>query len=911
MLHLYPDNRAALPRFKPARAVLMAVLFAFLMGCGADASPVDHGNDNSSANNTVDENGADAGDLTDTSTGGANPDAGDEYDASESADASDEFDDESSYDEDLHPPEAPLGDCLTEHVGPDAPGRLGARIFIPSYRLDFDALASHQSYREHIHQLVRAQVVPCMPANAATLVVFPEAMSLPMLLIGRKAAAARQMQDSSSALSAMIAQVPEANAYYAEKYPTISANSRFMLAMTDPLVRATYDTFGQLAAHYGLYISVSVTLPEFSRVQDPAEVRRLADPDITHPGYAYRAEGAEIYSRQLLFGPDGEVRDETLKTYLSQMGREELGLNDAPLRTLHTFESPWGSSAVTQSDTALMPDVQDRLDDLGARVILQPNALPGGWADGTIWQPDRFMLGSYNLVQRSPRIARSYVPQLTGNFFEILFDAQIQMVADAHAHPESHAFIGQQNPAPGTIFIGPWVVEDPQIAHPEWSLDARRAQLQETGARMAPDASVPLDGGAVQGVWSNDLPAPELVAAIETHPALLATPEHLYLATSQGEVGARGLRMQVFSPDQDAPQLLAEAQVSLPGYDLIRPTIAAGDSQIHIVAELLSGAQNRLAYFTYHIPTRRFVGEPLIIDTQFVGAHAYHPAIAVSGDVLNMTWVQEINGVNRAFFAQTSLGAPFENLSVRTEIARRADETMAYPDSVHSDAERQAPASQWDARLAVTPSAIAVIWMNYRAPNWEVLAAASVDGGLSWSRALRVDTVPEHVQALNASPTIEAIEGRRFAIAWTDARATRPETRIGLAMLTVASNGAVSMATPARLIDMDAQDDVSQEDAAGQTRWSWRPSLAADAQGFSVYYESLNGAQRSIWHTRLDVEGRLIRSESLGDSASGYFPSAASTHRGAFLAFEALGAPTTPHASTAQLIRSTVESPAN
>lgn len=886
MLHLSPENPAILPRFMPARAVLMAAFFALMMGCGEGESPVEHPNDNSSDNHSVDPNAPDAGYGDDSSADRDSPDVEGDFDASQGGDAAEALDGASNYDDELHPPETPLGDCPTEQVGPDTPGAPAARIFIPSYRLDFDALTSHQSYREHLHQLVRTQVVPCMPADAATWVVFPEAMSLPMLLIGPKAAAARQMQDSSRALSAMMTQMPDANAYYAERYPTISANSRFMLAMTDPLVRATYDTFGQIAARYGLYISVGVTLPAFSRVQDPAEVRRLADPDITHPRYAYRAEDARIYSRQLLFGPDGQLLDDTLKPYLSQMGREQLGLNDAPLRTVHTVDRPWGSSSVAQSDSAMMPDVQDRLDDLGARVVVQPSALRGGWASDTIWQPDRFMLGSYSLVQRSPRVTRSYVPQLTGNFFEIHFDAQVQMVADADAHPQGQAFIGQQSAAPGNFFVGPWVVEDPRVTHPQWSLDARRAALREAGARLTPDASEPLDSGTVAGIWSNDLAAPEPARPLETHPALAATPERLYLATSHGLIGARSLRMRILSTDSDAPETLADLQTSPHGYDVIRPTIAVGASRVHVVAELVGENENRLVYQAYDKQTQSPVGNPRVIDAQFVGTHAYHPDIAVSGDVLNMTWVQEVNGVNRAFFAQTSLSAPFESLSVHTEIARHSEEALSYPGTVHSDADRRAPASHWDARLAVTPSAIAITWLNYRAPNWELLAAASVDGGLSWSHPLRVDNVPDSVQALNASPAIVALDGRRFAVAWADARASRPETRIGVATLTVATNGTVSAAHPARLLVPHTLEGTSPDEAAPPSRWFWRPALLPEADGVSVYYEALIAGQRSIQRTHIDAEGTPGHAESVVEAIAGYFPSVATANHSVFLAYE-------------------------
>ncbi|AWV88231.1 hypothetical protein [Bradymonas sediminis] len=918
MQHLHPNPSALFTRLNRGRVALLLALLALLVGCGAQPA-ANMSKEDSDFNNVEVERQEDAGTYDDASTGGS-------YDTSQEFDASYDFDagayDDASgptegapgYNPDLDPVAGPLPECRTEPVGPQANGRLGARVFVPSYRLDLSALSSHQSFRAHIHQLIRDEVLPCTPEEAASLVVFPEAMSLPMLLIGPKAAAARQMDDASRALSSMIAAVPNAYAFYGEKYPDTSTNARFALAMTDPLVRATYDTFGQLAAHYQLYISVTVTLPAFKRVEDPERVPRLADPDIVEPLYAYEAESAEIYTRQLIFSPDGELLDETLKSYVNPMGRQQLGLSDARVGSLHTFESPWGASAVAISDAALMPDIQDRLDDLGARVLLQPNAQRGSWAGAPsttndaddalapIWQPDRFMLGAYNLVQRSPRMTRGYVPQITGDFFELYFDGQVQMVGDAHHSPQGAAFIGQDSAAAGNFFVGPWVVEDPAVAHPEWSTEERRAALRATGERLAPGASDPLDISGVEGVWANDLPAPpDTAPAVETHPAIVAVADRIYVAASQGRIGERGLRMQVlhsnsdaWSTDESAPTPLADLSISVPDYDLIRPTMAAKEDHLHIVAELIGDDENRLVYLNFDREQNRFVGEPKIIDAQFVGPRAYHPDLKISGDVLNMTWVQEINGVNRAVFAQTNLNAPFESLSVRTEIDRRADETMALPGNMQG-ANGQAPASQWDARLAVTQGAIAVTWMNYRDSNWEILASASVDGGLSWSRAIRVDAVPQGVQAFNASPTIAAISRRSFALAWTDARATRPNTRVAAAMLTVTSDGQIHMPRPATLLDAGLLGAPGQHDdleaSTGQTDWHWRPVIIPETLYFSVYYEALSGARRSIKRTRIErtTATQLITDTVANDTgAGGYFPSVTSNNGAAFVAFEEL-----------------------
>src|SRR5690554_1701064 len=114
MRHLYPNYPAALPRFISRRAALMAVIFAFLLGCGSDADSNKASNDYRGDNNIVDEPGPDAGGFEDTGADNGEPgvdDAGNEYDASQSADASNDFDNESGYDPDLEPTEPPPEEC--------------------------------------------------------------------------------------------------------------------------------------------------------------------------------------------------------------------------------------------------------------------------------------------------------------------------------------------------------------------------------------------------------------------------------------------------------------------------------------------------------------------------------------------------------------------------------------------------------------------------------------------------------------------------------------------------------------------------------------------------------------------------------------------------------------------------------
>lgn len=816
------------------RCIGVLALFATIAAAGGC------GDDNGSSQNS---NGTGYDAALYDATGDAAADAGDDGSL---GDAAGDVNPDATIGPTYEPALADLGDppatCPTEIIhNRDRPSPAQARVFVPNYRIDFDVLSSQRSFREDIHDLVHRQVLPCLAADKPNVIVFPEAMGLPMLLIGQKAASARQLDQSTQALTSMITEVEPAFSYYTEKFPDASLTGQFLLAMTDTVVRATYDTFGQIADRYDIYVSVTVDLPDFEKVTDPALVERLGDPDYATHQYAFEATSADVYNRQILFGPDGSVVDQTLKTYVTQAEIDQLDLAPADFTDIHPMQTPWGRTGVVISKPAWMPDVQDRLEDMGAQVIFQPEAYLGGWvrplppsmsAEAARWEPDVFSLGGYNLVQRSARATHSFVAQLTGNFFEMPADGQVQVVEKASRQTGRAAFVGQKGPLAGNVFVGPWVAPDPGVADPTLSLAERRGQLREVGAKLIPGSGDPLEGDYVEGMWAADLvgpPSSEPVA-VDTHPQLAHAGDTTYVVSSHGNVGTRHLQVQRV----DAGALGPKQTLPISGFDVVRPAVAVGPQLVHIVAELIGDGENRLVYTAFDPAAGIFVGSPKIIDPHLVGQWAFHPSIQVSDQVLHISWIERVGDANRAHYAQTSLSDPFANLSVDTAIEARPSSREGVR------------ANQWDARLAVAPEAIAVTWLDFRDWQWAVMASVSLDGGLNWSRPVRLDAVSEGVEALNSTPTIEAIGDRQFRIAWTDARATRANTRIATATLTARADGGVEH-TDAVIVDAAAPFDV----------WSWRPTITHNAQGDGLFWETMQAGEWRIDRATIDADGTI------------------------------------------------------
>lgn len=841
------------------------------IGPGDDAASSDAAVYDASGDSTI---GADAA-LSDASIG---PDAGDAS---------------SGYDPTLSDLGVPGTGCPTPIVNTDADadaeaGTPAARVFVSSYRVDFDALETHRTYREHIHRLIHRSVLPCTSPDRPDAVVFPESMGLPMLLIGPKARAARDLGATTQALTALVGSLQQAFTYYAEKFPGTDIAQRFVLAQTDTVVRATYDTFGQLADRYDLYISVTVNLPDFERTTDPGVVAKLGDPDYEQHDYAYEATSPDIHNRQLLFGPDGALLGETLAPYISRLEIEDLGVSPGDFTDIGPMQTPWGRTGVVISKPAWMPDVQARLDDLGARVYFQPEAVIGGWVgslgvplpdESPRWEPDYFLLGGWNLVQRSPRARHNFVAQLTGNFFELPIDGQVQIVEKATPASPADAFVGQRGALSGNAFIGPWVVEDPGVAYPELSLAERRARLRETGVDLLPGSGAAIEGQYVEGMWAYDLPSPPptQLAQVETHPQVAVVGDTTYVVSSAGQVGSRLLRVAVY---RDGVRVSEESH-SLAGYDLVRPSLAAGPEGLHIVSELIGEEENRLLYSRFDLEQGRFATHT-VVGSHLVGEWAFHPSLTLSGGVLHLSWIKRVGNANRAFYAQTSAAAAFEQLSVNAQIEPRPADRA------------ELRANQWDARVAVDPGAIVVTWLDFRNWQWEVYVAASTDGGLDWTNPRRIDAVPATTRALHATPDIVALGDRRFAVAWTQSEAARPNTRIAVRELSVSGNAQITLES-VELIGETAPFD----------QWMWRPQLVEGSIRPSVVYETMIDGRWSL--ERVEVRGdRTAAPQTVLDAGSSarHFPQIATGRTGDVLVYEQIG-PDSPGASAVEMRRLT------
>ena len=430
-----------------------------------------------------------------------------------------------------------------------------------AFRLDADRATSIASFRAAVAEVVDAHVVH--HPHAPTLVAFPEHTGLLAMFVGASGEAARaRLAAGASTMEAMTALAfgyGDELGRCAQAFPEVRSPGQLLhLACTDTVVRTLLATFGVLAAERGLWMSVGAALPGWaprspddpaSRSPDepasgspdgPASSRSPGDPASRSPdepasrplddlasrprddaatmapaGVRYTATGPDVRNRNLLFAPDGTLVAVHDKAYLVPMEHDleaGLGLTPAGLEEVEVADLPFGRVGTVISKDAWMPDVNDRLDQLGAQVLIQPEAFDR-WGDvdrvdgvADLWPPDKFQRGGWWMVQRHPSFQVNLAPMLVGNLGELAFDGQPSIAVPSPGGAAELGLLGQPRAA-GWAAVGGWGHLDEPVAL--LADESRRPAFEVLALRHLPGAADPPKGAVAEtAAWADvDLPA--------------------------------------------------------------------------------------------------------------------------------------------------------------------------------------------------------------------------------------------------------------------------------------------------------------------------------------------------------------------------------------------------------------------
>jgi hypothetical protein len=357
------------------------------------------------------------------------------------------------------------------------------RLVAVGLRFDVSRVADRRTFAASIRETLD-QLPPPVP-GVSTLVAFPEHTGLLAMLAGDAGTSARNAlargEDSLTALTALAVAYGDQLGHYARTFPTVDSPGRLLhLALTDTVVHLLVETFAEVARERRLWLTVGAALPAWERVTEGPVVELLAraseGTDAATRTSAYAATTSWVRNRNLVFSPEGELVAVQDKAYLVPMERDAaagLGLDAVAVDEVTVAELPFGRLASVISKDAWMVDVNDRLDQLGAQLLVQPEAFdrwdeadggtgPAGEVVRDLWPPDKFQRGGWWMVQRHPAFRANVAPVLLGALGELGFDGQPTVAVPAPAGRPGCGLHGQ--PADeGWAAVGPWW-RDPDAA---------------------------------------------------------------------------------------------------------------------------------------------------------------------------------------------------------------------------------------------------------------------------------------------------------------------------------------------------------------------------------------------------------------------------------------------------------------
>jgi len=707
------------------------------------------------------------------------------------------------------------------------------------------------------------------PADASAperaLVVFPESAGLLAAFIGTRGAAARAQATAPGAIVGLLVTYGPQHAHYTIAFPGQPAIRTLVLALTDTLYRAFYETFRDLAVQHGVYIAASADLAPARRVEESAEpalVALLRDPDEPARPYAYEAVSPYPVNTTFLFAPDGSVlvpdgsggllaapaetggvlRGWSDKAYLTPIEQPPpgdaagLALAFGSVRDLEVADTPVGRLASVISKDAWMVDVNDRLAAHGATVIVQPEAFDSWAFTTTEWSPDVFKEGGFANLQKTPRWVVNVNASMTGNLFDITFDGQSALIGRRQKAPTGplatdNAWIGQ-DPENAFLAIAPWIVPDPGIADGSLTMAMRRAALAASGTALLPGSGIPCADALTAGACENGYREAVVWADVDLPAVLGGT---------------------VVDPVR-APAPAFEAAVRVSGPEAVpttqsAPRLAAKGKRVFVVwheegAGTLPGV--RLAVSE---DEGRSFSAPVRVSDNAPGTVAeLHPQVAVRGRRLAVVWQEFAAGRN------DDLG--------RVKLARFDLRGTKLGADVRVDDD--ATAGKWLPAVAFAGADPVVAWIDERdaGPEGEALEhvylARGSGGGTAFGPAVRLDAGTPVDLALHLdnkwSPALAA-HGRRVACAWVDFRDYNWDVYYAQSDDRGASFG----------------PNLRIDDFAGFERINERPTLAIGRRGrVHVAWTDLRAREpdTNVFYTRSD-NGTAFTANARVDDASG------------------------------------------
>ncbi|MGH7858951.1 MAG: hypothetical protein ACREQY_16620, partial [Candidatus Binatia bacterium] len=445
-------------------------------------------------------------------------------------------------------------------------------------------------------------------------------------------------------------------------------------------------------------------------------------------------------------------------------------------------------TGIVISKPAWMLDELGRLEAYDARVILQPEAFSSWGSPVADWSPDVLKQSGWSHTQKYSPFRYSILAELTGNFFDLVFDAQNHVVRKATAKANGpDRYIGQPEDV-GWIDVSPWVAGDaPGEVCDRPTLGERRQCLAVFGEKLAPASGDPLENEYGEEWVATTL---DLATPVDDGPrppgALGANvpldPHHARQRNPRVSAGPDGAGYAVWQDARSGIDQIRIARIAADGTIESRPVLSSGTGQIfpqvavsaagaiHVVWQELEPRPRIVRTFAsswndgfFPLPLPVTLSPPIgvfaAIDEQ------WKPAIALDAEErLHVAWIGLTDGFERLFYTRIEPdGGGFSETSGPLDA-----EAFPAPEPL---AERLN--NRWNPAVAARTLAdgattVAVAWTDFRNYAWDIFAAVSTDGGESFSPHARVDdSLTEH-ERLHNDPAVQIAVDGTVRVAWSD-----------------------------------------------------------------------------------------------------------------------------------------------
>ncbi len=676
-------------------------------------------------------------------------------------------------------PELPADDTVCRLSFED---RGDVRVFVVGHAFALEDATSLEHYDASFREDMR-RIAPCLSSARPNLVLFPEDSGLVAWFTGRRAMLARGAGDTTTAFNAMYAgwfrQVDE----YRRRFPGISAARALTLAVGDPAWRAMDTTFGGIAKRYGVWVITSGNVPYVEQRTDEASVDLFRDPDAPEDSPAYVATRPDCFNAALLYGPDGALAGRIDKVYLTETEEDSLDLSPASLEGVGVFSLPFGKVGAAISRDAFYAPFLQRMEDLGAELVTQPEAWSGWTVEDSQggWLPDVILASGWTHTQKYRGFRHNAAPMLVGNLFDLVFDGQTWITRKATPDEAPRGFVGSRA-LPGWLELGPWTFPDPVEVEPALDLATRQSRLRELGDALRPGSGDDREGRYAGSVIGADL---DLAGEDGAGPVVPVSPSGAGLASRavapvdrgdqtnpDGAFDAAGRLYVVFSDAREGRPRVSVAVSDDGGRTFgaartvaeatgrqLRPSVAAGEAGQVVVAwqEEREGEKARLLTATSSDGAATFAAPVRVEATE---ASQWEPDVA---------WLP---GTRRVAVVWTDFR---EGLAPKVRLSRSEDGGRTWSASVRVDASNAVTERHEGTQVqpSVTWGGVApvVAWIDYRARDWEVYAAvASPSGDFAPAERVSPDAPAE---TLASDPQLTPGSQGTVVLVWDDQRERR------------------------------------------------------------------------------------------------------------------------------------------